>query len=139
MADSSQQNFLRGTKPAGQQFGPLTVQGAEANNGVVPTAGDNRYAGAKTPYCATVTAAGDTTLITPATGNHLEVYWISGINDPDEATTPLVKFILGSTELYRVYAIAHWERFVGAANEALKANLSGAASVAVTVHYKELS
>lgn len=97
----------------------------------------NRYGGGKTPVCATVTASGDTDIHTPAAGMAVRLFWVSAINDPDEATTPLVKVLLGATEVYRAYAVAHWEVFEGGADEPLTINLSAAASVAVTAHIEE--
>lgn len=91
-----------------------------------------------TPVVATVTDAGDTTLHTPAAGKAIRLHWFSAINDPDEASTPLVKVSLGATELYRAYAVAHRQVFDGAVGDALVVNLSGAASVAVTAHIEEL-
>lgn len=98
-----------------------------------------RYAGGLTPIVATVTAAGDTTIHTPATGKAIRLYWVSAINDPDLSATPLVKIKIGALECYRVFAVAHWEIFEGAANETLVINLSETASVAVTAHIKEFT
>lgn len=97
----------------------------------------NRYFGGKTAVVATVTASGDTTVHTPASGKAIRLYWISAITDPDQATTPLIKVLIGTTEYYRVFAVAHWEVFEGAADQVLKINLSEASSVAVTAHIEE--
>lgn len=94
---------------------------------------------AVTPVVETVTAAGDTTVHTPASGKAIELEWVSAINDPDEASNPLIKVKLGATEIYRGYALAHRETFTGAADAALVVNLSGAASVAVTAHLREVN
>lgn len=91
-----------------------------------------------TPVVATVTASGDTTLHTPTAGKAVRLHWVSAINDPDEASSPLIKVSLGTTELYRAYAVAHRQTFTGAANDALIVNLSDAASVAVTAHIEEV-
>lgn len=99
----------------------------------------NRYGGGKIAVCDTVTASGDTSIYTPAAGNAVRLFWVSAINDPDEETTPLIKILLGATEVYRAYAVAHWEVFEGAADEALVVNLSGAASVAFTAHIEEFT
>jgi hypothetical protein len=98
---------------------------------------EQRYGGDKIAVVATVTASGNTTLYTPTSGWAIRLCWISAINDPDEATNPLIKVSLGATELYRVYAVAHWEMFEGATDAALVCNLSGAASVAITAHLEE--
>lgn len=91
-----------------------------------------------TPVVATVTASGDTTIHTPAAGKAIRLHWVAAINDPDEATSPLIKISLGATELYRAYAVAHRQQFVGAVGAPLVVNLSGAASVAVTAHVEEI-
>lgn len=104
----------------------------------------NRYSGGKTAVCATVTASGDTTIHDPAAGKAVRLFWVTAINDPDEAATPLIKIGFGpattiTTELYRVFAVGHWEVFEGAADERLIVNLSAAASVAVTAHIQEIT
>lgn len=127
MADRPQQGLLR-REIAGQQIGPLVVAGDE----------DNRFSGGKSAAVATVTAAGSTTVLTPATGKAIRLFWLSAITDPDEANSPLIKVLLGANELYRAYAISHWELFTGAVNASLTVDLSSAASVAVTAHYTEV-
>ncbi len=91
-----------------------------------------------TVVVATVTASGDTTIHTPAAGMRVQLKWVSAINDPDEATNPLIKILLGSDEKYRAYAVAHREAFTGAVDAPLVVNLSGVASVAVTAHLVEV-
>lgn len=108
-----------------------------ARDGIV-----NRYSGGKTPVVASVTASGDTTIHDPAAGKAIRLFWITALNDPDDAATPLIKVGFGpaasiDTELYRTYALAHWEVFEGAVDERLIVNLSAAANVAVTVHLQE--
>lgn len=102
------------------------------------TGTDHRYSGGKTATVATVTALGDTTVKTPAGGKFLRIFWVYAINDPDQGASPLIKIKLGTTELYRGFAIAHWEVFDGAIGDSLVVNLDGTASVAVTAHYQEL-
>lgn len=99
---------------------------------------NERFAGGLTPATATVTASGDTTVIgTPGVGQAIKIYWVTAINDPDQATNPLIIIkAAGGTEYYRSFAIAHWEPFTLPTNTALVVNLSDAGSVAVTVHYK---
>lgn len=97
-----------------------------------------RYAGGKTPVVASVTAAGDTTIHTPALGKRIRLYWLSALNDPDAASTPLINVRLGALEVYRTYAIAHWEVFDGAVDAPLVVNLSEAGSIAVTAHLVEI-
>lgn len=97
-----------------------------------------RYAGGKSSKTASVTASGDTTIHTPEAGKKIRLFWVSAINDPDQSVSPRVIVKFGSTELYRAYAIAHWEVFDGAVDEPLVVNLDQAADVAVTVHYQEV-
>jgi hypothetical protein len=97
-----------------------------------------RYSGGKVPATETVTASGDTTVLTPATGQAIRLFWVSAIADPDAVAPPLITVKLGALECYRAYAIAHWEVFEGAVDAALVVNLSEAADVAVTVHYQEV-
>lgn len=105
---------------------------------------DYRFSGGKTAYSTTIAASGNTNLIVPAAGHHLEVYWISFVPNSDNTAANLVKLGFGtaggaiSTELYRSYAMAHWEYFVGATNQAFIINTVTAEPVAVTVHYKEI-
>lgn len=137
---------LNGNEPNDGDMGPLEVIGSNglglsdataANQTTEIARLSSRFGGGKSAAVATVTASGDTTILTPTAGMALTVYWISAINDPDETTTPLVKVKIGSTEIYRAYAVAHWEPFTGAVNASLVINLDGAASVAVTAHYTQ--
>lgn len=124
----------------GKDFATAAAQTtAQASLSQIATALDNRYGGGLTPFAAQVTASGNTTILTPTTGKKLDVRWVTALNDPDQTNAPriIVKFA-GGLELYRSYAIAHWEKFVGATNEALVVNLDQAGDVAVTIHYKEI-
>lgn len=94
-----------------------------------------------TAAVATVTASGDTTVITPTAGKRLRVYWVYAVPDPDSADSPLIKVKLGGTEIYRAFAISHAWRFTGATDGTLVVNLSAATAdgVAVTIHYEEIT
>lgn len=98
-----------------------------------------RYGGLKTPAVATVVAMGDTTILTPTMGNRIRLFWVSAINDPVAVSAPLIKILLGTTEVYRAYAVAHWEVFEGVVNAPLIVNLSAAGSVAFTAHLQEFT
>lgn len=130
-AEQAIQAAVEGTL-ATQEQNPITGYALDITVG-------NRYSGGKSAKVATITASGNTTVHTPASGNAIRLFWVSAINDPDEATTPLIEIRLGTTPFYRGYAVAHWEMFEGAVNEALIVNLSGAASVAFTAHYQEFT
>lgn len=88
---------------------------------------------------ATLTTAGDTTVLTPPPGQALRVHWVYAVGDPDNADAPLITVRLGARELYRAYALSKRQQITGAADEALVVNLSAAASVAVTVIYEVIT
>jgi len=142
MPDVNDRGFVR----SGSPDGPLVVVGPEgsdfATEATLEQALANlvaRYGGGKQVFTGTVTSSGDTTLITPGSGNAIRLFWVTAINDPDDSSTPLITIKLGASEVYRTYALAHWEVFVGAADESLVCNLDGAGDVAVTVHYEEFT
>ena len=91
-----------------------------------------------THVVSTVTAAGDTTLYTPAAGKRLRVRWVYAINDPGSAASPLIKVLLGGEEKFRVYAVSKRQLVLGPVDGALVINLSEAAEVAVTVLLQEV-
>lgn len=94
-----------------------------------------RYGPGKIPVVATVVSSGDTTVHTPAAGMSIRLFWISAV--PDETSSPLIRVSLGTTELYRAYALMHWGIFEGAPDEELVINLSTISTVAVTAHIQE--
>lgn len=102
---------------------------------------DERYSGGKSAYANTVAVAGDTTLVTPATGNAVRVVWVSAIPSPDNGAANRVRFKFGASgnPFYESYAVAHWEVFQGAADEPLVLNLQTSEPVSVTVHYREVT
>ena len=91
-----------------------------------------------THVVATVTASGSTTLYTPSAGKRVRLRWIYALNDPDNATNPLIKIFLGADEKYRVYAISKRQWTTGPVDGALIVNLSEAASVACTFLLEEI-
>lgn len=97
-----------------------------------------RLGGGKIPVCNTVVASGDTTIHTPAAGKAIRLYWISAINNPVAESSTVISVRIGSTEYYRVYALAHWEVFTGGVDESLIINLSSSGSVQVTAHIEEI-
>lgn len=83
-----------------------------------------------------VSAAGDTTLYTPASGKKVRLHWVFMSASQDNNVEVLAKIKLGSTVVYSTYlgnpgAFGHRETVEGAVNEVLKINLSAAESVAV--------
>ncbi len=99
-----------------------------------------RYGGGKLTKTAQVTASGNTTILTPAAGKFVRLYWVGAINDPDQSVSPRIRvgFDGAADYLYSGYAVAHWEVFDGAVNQAVVVNLDQAGDVAATVHYQEL-
>lgn len=91
-----------------------------------------------THVVATVTAAGNTTLYTPAAGKRLRVRWVYAINDPGSSASPLIKVFLGANEVFRVFALSKRQLVHGPVDGALIINLSEAAEVAVTVLLQEV-
>lgn len=93
----------------------------------------------KKAQAALVSAAGDTTFITPTSGKSLRVLWVAFVPDSDNllSTRVQVKFGAAGAPFYLGYAMAHWEVFEGGLNIPLVINLSAAQAVAVTVHYEE--
>lgn len=89
-----------------------------------------------THVVATVTASGDTTIFTPASGKRVALRYLYVANDPS-STAPLVKVKIGTREIVRCWMISLRQRVSGAANEALVVNLSAAGNVAVTAILEE--
>lgn len=87
---------------------------------------------------ATVTAAGNTTVFTPAAGKRVRLRWIYALNDPNATGTPLIRVFLGAEEKFRVYALSKRQLVTGPVNGALIVNLSTTASVAVTAILEEV-
>ena len=86
----------------------------------------------------TVTASGDTTIYTPASGKRVRLRWLYAINDPGSSASPLIKIFLGAQEKYRVYAVSKRQLTTGPIDGPLIVNLSEAAEVAVTFLLEEI-
>ncbi len=121
MPNENQGGFLREVEEEGV-LGPLLTS-------------DSSSLVEKQASCITATTSGDSIIVSVAADEVLTLYWITAIGDPDETDTPLIQIFIGSTELYRAYAIAHREKFTGSAGEDLTVTLSGNGSVAITAHY----
>lgn len=114
--------------------GALTV---EANvQGTVPTTDstDIEYI----PVATTVTAVGDTTIYTPATGKRVRLHWIYAINDPLASTSTKITVKIGTQTYYVAWAISKRQQFTGAINAPLIINLSALGNVAVTAFIEEI-
>lgn len=90
-----------------------------------------------THVVATVTASGDTTIYSPASGKRLRLRWIYAVNDPGSSASPLIKIFLGAEEKFRVYVISKRQWVTGPVDGELIINLSEAAEVAVTALIEE--
>lgn len=120
--------------------GLLTTIDSDTGNLVnIATYLNNRFGGGKTPVPFTVTASGDTTIHTPASGKAIRLFSIDALTDPDQSTTPLIKVLIGTNEKLRGHALGKWEIFTGAADEVLKINLSEASSVSGTAILEEFT
>lgn len=85
---------------------------------------------------ATLTSAAPLT-ITPAAGNALRLWWVLVIPDPDNSSTGSAQVAIGPTEVYRAPALAHRQRFDGAANQSITVTIVGNGTFDTTVHYEE--
>lgn len=100
-----------------------------------------RFGGGKLPFVADITASGTTTLLTPATGKYIVLYWVSAIANPADVGSPLIKIGFQRSPnyyCYNSYAIGHWEPYAGAVNEPVIINLNQSGNVAVSLTYKEI-
>jgi hypothetical protein len=85
-----------------------------------------------------VTATGDTTLVTPAAGKRIRLQWVYAINDPVASTSTKITVKLGSAVQYVAWAISKRQQLTGAVDAPLVINLSNLGDVAVTVFYQEV-
>jgi len=132
------------TELAAQQKDALTdaelrASAVDVSDSSVLAALVNRYGGGKSAASATLTNTTETAIHTPAAGNAVRVYWVSAINRDPATSFPAVTIRIGSTVIYKASAVSHWEKFVGAADEAVTAQLSTSGTVDVTIHYEEFT
>jgi hypothetical protein len=85
-----------------------------------------------------VTLAGDTTILTPAAGKSVRLWWVYALNDPASLAPRLVTIKIGSSVHSITYGVSKRQKFTGAVNDALIVNLDGAGSVAFTAIYEEV-
>lgn len=86
-----------------------------------------------------VSTSGDNTIVTPALGNRLRVYWV-GLSVPSSSeVVATVKFgALGTPNyIWDLGAFMHWETLEGGVNTALIVNLSAAVPTRVNITYEE--
>jgi hypothetical protein len=85
-----------------------------------------------------VTATGDTTLVTPAAGKRIRLQWVYAINDPTAVLSTKITIKLGTAVQYVAWAISKRQQLTGAVDAPLIVNLSNLGDVAVTVFYQEV-
>lgn len=91
-----------------------------------------------THVVATVTAAGPTTIYTPAAGKQIQLRWIYAVTNPGSSVFPLIKVFLGSEEKFRVFVLSKRQNTAGPIDGPLIIDLSDAAEVAVTAILEEI-
>jgi hypothetical protein len=101
-----------------------------------------RFAGGKTTESKVVEGIGENTLVTPAAGKQITLYWIALETSEGNAAEVLAEVKLGALTPYTWYlgkpgAFMHWEPIVGAGNAALVLKLSAAQKVAASFTYTE--
>lgn len=95
-----------------------------------------RFGGAKLAYSGLLTS--DHLIDPSAVGNAIRVLWVAFVPSPDNSAANLVQVgFNGDVPFYTGYALAHWEVFEGAPDQAVLIDLATAEPVAVTVHYEE--
>lgn len=90
------------------------------------------------PVSALVTAAGDTTLYTPAVGKRIRLRWVYALNDPASGAPARITVRLGAAVKYITYGISKKQVDTGPINGALIVNLSQAGNVAATFRIEEI-
>jgi hypothetical protein len=86
---------------------------------------------------ASLTSASPLT-ISPSVGtNALRLWWVSVIPDPDNTDTGYATVAVGAVEAYRAPALAHRQRFDGAAGEDIVVTIVGDGTFLASVHYLE--
>lgn len=87
----------------------------------------------------TVTAAGPSTLHTPASGKAIRVRRIKCTPDPDSTDTPMLTLRIGAKLIQRGPVLYGADFVEGAVNDPLVLDLESAASIGVTILYEEFT
>lgn len=121
--------------------GQMASEAAQGNL-LTPSYGiSQRFAGGKTTESKVIETKGANTLVTPAAGKAITLYWIALVTPEANTAEVLAEVVLAGTPyswyLGRPGAFMHWEPVVGAVNEALSVTLSAAQKVAVSFTYTE--
>lgn len=106
-----------------------------------------RYSGGKSAAVFTITSSGNTTVITPASGKRIRVFWVSYVPSSDNSNANLVKVGFGTAsgsidsgqEFYRGFVVSHWEPFTGAVDKSVIVNTATAEAINGTIHYQEIT
>lgn len=117
-----------------------TLAASKSDLDALLTAIAYRFNGGKVVDSTTVTASGDTTVYTPASGKSIKLHWIGLSVSQSDSTGIAVQVKIGAKTPYRWRsgAFAHWEPVTGAVNAPLVVNLSGAQSVDVNYTLEEI-
>jgi hypothetical protein len=91
-----------------------------------------------TAIATTVTASGNTTVYTPASGKSARIHWVYAINDPVSSTSTKITIKIGTVTYYVAWAISKRQQFTGAVNAPVIVNLSAVANVAVTLFVEDV-
>lgn len=85
-----------------------------------------------------ITASGNTTVYTPATGKSARIHWISVLNRPVDSTCPLITVSAGATQLYSAWGVQRAQVDTGPANGAVVINLSVPGNVAYNFRIEDV-
>jgi hypothetical protein len=101
-----------------------------------------RFAGGKTTVALAISASGDNTVLTPASGQRLRIHWVGMSTSENNGAEVLAIVKFGANTHYRWNlgapgAFSHWEPIEGAVDQSLVINLSGNQTVEVNVTYEE--
>jgi hypothetical protein len=134
-----------GSSGGGTAVGPFPLAlsangpGTTAQPLAVAGSSDERWAGGHSTVATVISAAGDTTLVTPSSGHRLRVVWVSALPSPDNTAANRIRVRFDSSApFYDGYAVGHWEPFDGPVDGPLIINMATSEPVAVNVHYREL-
>lgn len=91
-----------------------------------------------TPVIGSVTAAGPTTVYTPAAGKRIRLRWITCINDPFAEVSTKISVYLGAQGVYSNWVISKRQYVTGPVDGPLIVDLSNAGDVAVNAMIEEV-
>ena len=119
------------------EFGVAGTAIPVSSSNPLPVAGssDVEYAGKPNGL---ITAAGNTTVYTPAAGKSARIRWVSVLNRPVDATCPLITVSAGATQLYSAWGVQRAQVDTGPVNGAVVINLSVVGNVAYNFRIEDV-